>query len=53
LIGTLPIRVEASIATKQAVATRVGKKALVLRESASTGKHETITEDIQNGMIAA
>jgi hypothetical protein len=31
----------------------VGEKSLVLRESASTGTHETITEDIQNGMIAA
>jgi hypothetical protein len=31
----------------------VGEKSLVLRESASTGTHETITKDIQNGMIAA
>jgi hypothetical protein len=54
LIATLPIRVEASIPAKQAAPARVGwkAKALVARESASTGRHETTTEVIQKGIIA-
>jgi hypothetical protein len=53
LIGTLPIRVETSIPAKQAVPASAGRKALVPRESASTGRHETMTEDIQKGISAA
>ncbi len=53
LIGMLPASVEASIPTKQAVPASVGLKALVPRESARTGTHETMTEDIQKGIIAA
>jgi hypothetical protein len=49
----LPRAVEASIPTKQAVPAAVGRRAFVLRESTSTGRHEIITEDIQKGMIAA
>jgi len=49
----LPVSVEASIPTKQAIPAKVGRKALVPRESARTGRQETTTGDIQKGIIAA
>ncbi len=49
----LPKMVETSIATKQTVPKRVGRKKELLRLDARTARHEAIAEDIQKGTIFA